>query len=218
MWKNDKDTRSFGNSDRKRRFGDDSRSSFGGRDDSSAFRSSSSFGGGSRDRNGFGDSRNGRGFSKPEPRPQIVYMELLEGSSMPKYMTAESTGADITYGGKDAISIKEGEIATISTGLVLKFLPPRLEVQIRARSSLASKGLLILSPTSISSEHKNKEIKIDCINLGKEEITIKPGDRIAQATFSFVQRVALELHNDLEKTERGSGGFGSTNHTNHQED
>jgi dUTP pyrophosphatase len=213
MWNKDRDDssrpRSTGGDFRRRPFGGDERRSFPSR---------GGMGGGMGAPRGDsrGDSRGGDrggdrgGFRKPEPRSHSVYIELLENASMPKYMTEESTGADITYSKKEDLVIKSFGIATVSTGIILQNLPPRLEAQVRARSSLAAKGLLLLSPTSATGEDKGQELVLTFINLSSESITLKQHERIAQLIFSFVQRVSVELNNNLGKTQRNEGGFGST--------
>lgn len=198
MWKNDRTNDRSGGDFKRRPF-----SGGGGRPFSDDKRSFPSRGG------GFEGRRDG-GFKKPEPRQQVIYVELSKGALMPKYMTEEATGADTHYNGKEDINIAAGEIAHITTGVILKHLPPRLEIQVRSRSSLAAKGLLLLGPVSYSGEDKDKEIVLTFVNISKEAMIIKSNERIAQLVFSFVQKVNINLHNELAKTERNEGGFGST--------
>jgi dUTP pyrophosphatase len=216
MWGNDqKDSSSQRRPYENSRGGSDRpKSSFSGGERSGGFRSDR--GGFSNNRGGssFGGDRRGGsngGFKKPE---QIITFELLKGAKVPRYMTEESTGADIIYPHTVELIIQPEEIVKVSTGLVIKSMPNRLEIQIRSRSNLAAKGLLLLGPTSLSLEDKEKEIHLHFINLSKEPMIIKHEERICQFVFSFVQRVQFELNRTLSQTDRNEGGFGSTNHNN----
>ena len=90
-------------------------------------------------------------------------------------------------------------------------IPQGLEGQVRPRSGLAAQsGITVLNtPGTIDSDYRG-EIKVILVNLGDAEVTIRPGDRIAQIVFSPVVRVAFSRAATLADTARGSGGFGST--------
>ena len=98
----------------------------------------------------------------------------------------------------------------IPTGLFIA-LPAGLEAQIRPRSGLALKqGITCLNtPGTIDSDYSG-EIKVILINLSNDIQTIKNGDRIAQMIIAKYEKVSWKETGVLEKTERGSGGFGST--------
>jgi dUTP pyrophosphatase len=102
------------------------------------------------------------------------------------------------------------ERVSIATGVALE-IPSGWEVQIRPRSGLAIKhGIaLINSPGTIDSDYRG-ELKILLVNLGREPVTIAPGDRVAQLVISRVERVEWEECEELSRTARGREGFGST--------
>ena len=66
---------------------------------------------------------------------------------------------------------------------------------------------LVNSPGTIDSDYRG-EIRVIAINWGKEPLTIKGGDRIAQIIISRVSRAIIEEVQELDPTERGEGGFG----------
>ena len=68
---------------------------------------------------------------------------------------------------------------------------------------------MLNTPGTIDSDYRG-EVKVILVNLGDAEVTIRPGDRIAQVVFSPVVRVAFSRASTLAETARGSGGFGST--------
>ena len=90
-------------------------------------------------------------------------------------------------------------------------IPEGYEIQVRPRSGLAlKKGIGIPNaPGTIDSDYRG-ELKVILLNHGEEDFVIERGDRIAQIVVAPVQRGILLEVADLDETQRGSGGFGST--------
>ncbi|MCL2705301.1 MAG: dUTP diphosphatase [Spirochaetaceae bacterium] len=129
---------------------------------------------------------------------------------LPFYATKGAAGADIFADiDKDEI-LKPGERKAISSGLKIE-IPEGYEAQIRPRSGLALKNSITLlnTPGTIDSDYRG-EIKVIMINLGTEDFIIKQGDRIAQMIIAPVSKADFKLELNLNNTERGEGGFGST--------
>lgn len=103
-----------------------------------------------------------------------------------------------------------GEFKMIPTGLKFE-IPEGWEIQVRPRSGLAAKyGITVLnSPGSIDQQFRG-ECQIILINLGKKSFKINIGDRIAQLAVKKVYEVEFEEVREIDKTERGDKGFGST--------
>lgn len=101
---------------------------------------------------------------------------------------------------------------TVPTGLFFE-IPPGYFISVRPRSGLAVKnGITLLNtPGTIDSDYRG-ELRIIMINLGQEDFRIRHGDRIAQMLIEkSVKTEFVETDfSDLEKSDRGSGGFGST--------
>ena len=133
-----------------------------------------------------------------------------ERGRMPSYETEGSAGMDLQASLDAPVVINPGERALIPTGLFIE-LPPGYEAQIRARSGLAiKKGIgLVNGVGTIDSDYRG-EWNIPVINLGQEPYTIQNGDRIAQVIFSQYIRGEFQPVSEIEKTERGDGGFGHT--------
>ena len=110
----------------------------------------------------------------------------------------------------DYLTIFPGQIALIPTGFTTA-IPEGYEAQIRPRSGLAIKhGITVVnSPGTIDSDYRG-EVKVALINISKEPYVIFRGDRIAQMVISKVETVAVIEVDELDDTERGDGGFGST--------
>ena len=108
------------------------------------------------------------------------------------------------------ITLKPNQRAIVPTGIFIA-LPKGYEAQVRSRSGLAAKyGVTVLnSPGTIDADYRG-EIGVILINFSENDFIIKNGDRIAQIVIAKHERAIWEECNDLSKTERGSGGFGST--------
>ena len=133
-----------------------------------------------------------------------------KGLPLPEYKTKLSSGMDIRAAVEDKFVLKKGEVAAIETGLVFA-IPEGYEIQIRPRSGLALKnGITCLNtPGTIDADYRG-EVKIILANLGKEDFVIERGMRIAQAVLCPVAKAKLIEVEEIDSTERGEGGFGST--------
>ena len=134
------------------------------------------------------------------------------GLPLPKYESEGAAGMDL-LAAIDAIKkikILPGRAEMIPTGIAVA-LPLGFEAQIRPRSGLAAKnGITILnSPGTIDSDYRG-EVSAMLINHSKINFEIERGMRIAQMVITPVVQFNLIETQDLDKTERGVGGFGST--------
>jgi dUTP pyrophosphatase len=127
---------------------------------------------------------------------------------LPAYATPGSAGVDLRAA--EARVLQPGERALIPTGIYIA-LPDGYEAQVRPRSGLALKHGIILpnSPGTIDSDYRG-EIKVILQNLGDAPFPIQPGDRIAQMIVAPVCRISWTETDTLDKTDRASGGFGSS--------
>lgn len=131
---------------------------------------------------------------------------------MPSYATSQSAGMDLRAAvAADApVTLEPGARALIPTGLQIA-LPTGYEGQVRPRSGLAAKhGVTVLnSPGTIDADYRG-EVKVILVNLGQEPFVIQRGERIAQLVVARHAQVDWTEEAELEVTERGVGGFGST--------
>ncbi len=129
---------------------------------------------------------------------------------LPRYMTAHAAGMDICAAVAETLVLTPGRIALVPTGFAIA-IPPGYEAQIRPRSGLAiHHGVTVVNaPGTIDSDYRG-EVKVGLINLGSAAFTIRRGERIAQMVVQQVCRAQVKVVTELEKTERDTGGFGST--------
>ena len=137
-------------------------------------------------------------------------LENGEGLPLPAYATKASAGMDLQAAISEDIILKPGERKLVDTGFAIA-LPENYEAQIRPRSGLALKnGITVLNtPGTIDADYRG-EIKVILINLGDEDFTITRGMRIAQMIIAPVTQGSFVQVANLDDTDRGEGGFGST--------
>ena len=130
--------------------------------------------------------------------------------SLPGYSTAFAAGMDLRASLDESIVLDPGERALIPTGLFIE-LPRQYEAQIRPRSGLAlKKGISIVnSPGTIDSDYRG-EVGIILINMSKEPFIVNDGERICQMVVAKHETIEWEETDNLDDSERGSGGFGHT--------
>tara|TARA_B100000686_G_C16327368_1_gene731370 strand:+ start:166 stop:603 length:438 start_codon:yes stop_codon:yes gene_type:complete len=141
---------------------------------------------------------------------KVLIKKLNSKVQLPKYKTDGSSGMDLMAFIESSINIKPQESALIPTGISIA-IPEDTEIQIRPRSGLAAKSSISVlnTPGTIDSDYRG-EIKIILFNHGKEEFVINNNDRIAQMILMPIIKAEFEEVENLPKTLRGSGGFGST--------
>lgn len=152
------------------------------------------------------------------------------GNELPKYETPQSAGMDLRadlwsinekflFDARvvrkldntiDHITIEPGGRALIPTELYTA-IPAGYEVQIRPRSGLALKyGVTVLNtPGTIDADYRNGWGVI-LMNHGNKVFEVYQGDRIAQAVLAKVEQIEWQEVSELDSTDRGLGGFGST--------
>jgi len=130
--------------------------------------------------------------------------------ALPEYATILSAGLDLKANLSESILLKPLQRYLIPTGLFIE-LPTGFEAQIRPRSGLAFKhGLTVLnSPGTIDADYRG-EIKVLLVNLSETDFMVNNGERIAQMVIAKHEQIIWEPVIQLEKSDRGAGGFGST--------
>ena len=141
---------------------------------------------------------------------KVLIKKLDPTVELPAYKTEGASGMDIMAFIKEPINLKPNSSCLVPTGLAVAFSGD-FEIQIRPRSGLAAKNNISVlnTPGTIDSDYRG-EIKVILFNHGKSDFLINNKDRIAQMILTPVIKMDLEETDDLPKTIRGEGGFGST--------
>ena len=140
----------------------------------------------------------------------VVKIINTSSNPLPSYETIGAAGMDIRANLSEAISLKPLERKLIKTGLFLE-IPVGFEVQVRPRSGLALKhGITVLNtPGTIDADYRG-EIGVILMNHSNETFIVRPQERIGQLVLNKVEQIEWSQVSELDTTDRGDGGFGST--------
>lgn len=138
---------------------------------------------------------------------KVSIKKIKDNAIIPHYAHKGDAGLDL-YSAEDYL-LKPGERVLVSTGIKIA-VPKGYEAQIRPKSGLAlNYGLTVLNtPGTIDSGYRG-EVGVIVINLGKEDVKIEKGKKVAQMVFNKVEEAKFS-EEELDDTKRGIGGFGST--------
>lgn len=146
-------------------------------------------------------------------RPVIAVRRLRRGAPelpLPAYQTPGSAGMDLLADIEEPLCLRPGGRTLVPTGLCVE-IPDGFEAQIRPRSGLAARhGVTLLNtPGTIDSDYRG-EIQVILVNHGSEDFLVRRGERIAQMVVAPVSQAVWREVDELNGSERGSGGFGHT--------
>lgn len=136
--------------------------------------------------------------------------KLHPNANLPTYGSAYAAGADLYACLDEPVTIGPGETYWVSTGIALE-VPAGCAGLVFARSSLGAKrGLAPANKVGVVDSDYRGEIKVVLFNHSSEPQTINPGERVAQFVITPVVTPTYVEAEELEETDRGIGGFGST--------
>ncbi|MGC6471047.1 MAG: dUTP diphosphatase [Flavobacteriales bacterium] len=129
---------------------------------------------------------------------------------LPHYATIGSAGMDVRANIQTPIELAPMQRTLVKTGLFVE-IPLGYEIQVRPRSGLAyKKGITVLnSPGTIDADYRG-EIGVLLVNLSDQAVRIEDGERVAQLVLAKHDQAQWQVVEELEETQRGQGGFGST--------
>ena len=136
--------------------------------------------------------------------------KLNDRAIIPTYASEFAAGADLYSCEDGEISIAPGETRLIHTGIALE-IPQGYVGLIYARSGLSTKrGLAPANKVGVIDCDYRGEIMVALYNQSGAEQTLAVGERIAQIVFTKYDTAEFDVVDELDLTERGAGGFGST--------
>lgn len=134
--------------------------------------------------------------------------KLNENATVPTYGSASAAGADLYA--CEAVTVASGETVLVHTGIAMA-IPEGYVGLIFARSGLATKrGLAPANKVGVIDSDYRGEIMVALHNHGKADQAIEAGERIAQIVFTPYVAADFSVVEELDTTDRGAGGFGST--------
>ena len=141
---------------------------------------------------------------------RLSIVKLRDDAILPVYQTAGAAGADLHACLDEAVVLRPLERKVIPTGLAMS-IPEGFEVQIRARSGMSIKhGITMVNGIGTIDADYRGELGILLINVSQEDFVIEPGMRVAQMVLARYEKVEWDQVNELDTTERGTGGYGSS--------
>ena len=136
--------------------------------------------------------------------------KLNENAIIPTYGSAAAAGADLYACADEDITIEAGATLLVHTGVAMA-IPDGYVGLIFARSGLATKrGLAPANKVGVVDSDYRGEIMVALHNHSDSAQTVSHGERIAQIVFMPYAAADFDLVDELDSTERGAGGFGST--------
>ena len=142
---------------------------------------------------------------------RIKVKKLSDKAKLPFRATEGSAGADLFACLEQSVILGAGERTLIPTGIAIEIEDKGYGGFVFPRSSVASKfGVSLSNCVGVIDSDYRGEVKIPVINHSDESYTINDGDRIAQPVIMPVDDAEYELSDELDDTQRGAGGFGST--------
>lgn len=141
---------------------------------------------------------------------EVKIKKLKEAAKVPTYGTTEAAGADLYACIDEDVVIKPSETKLVPTGLSFE-IPVGYAGLIYARSGLATKkGLAPANKVGVVDSDYRGEVMVALHNHGNVEQKIEAGERIAQFIITPYLKAIFNEVEELDDTERGSNGFGST--------
>jgi dUTP pyrophosphatase len=139
----------------------------------------------------------------PTHRVNPDALPLRRGSS-------QAAGTDVAYVGEKNVTIYPGSVMKLATGWAFA-VPDHIAIQVLPRSGLSTKhGLRPANTPGVLDPDYRGELFVALENFSHEVRTVKPGDYVAQIMFVPFYKPLFQMTDDLGETERGDGGFGST--------
>ena len=121
---------------------------------------------------------------------EVKFTKLVDWAKIPEYDTKYSSGCDLALALRDEIILFPNEVKSFSTGVVLE-IPAGYEGQIRSRTGMARKGIVVANaPGTIDAEH-SEEIKVLLLNVTDKPVKILPEQKVAQIVFSAIVRANI---------------------------
>lgn len=140
-----------------------------------------------------------------------VKIKLTRGAACPEYATVGSAAVDLRAMTEEAYTLVPGEHHSFPTGIAIAPETKGVVAIVAARSGLGIKhGINLSNGIGVIDSDYRGEIAVGLFNSSDKPYTVEPGDRIAQLMFVPVFCAEFIASEELDETERGAGGFGST--------
>lgn len=142
---------------------------------------------------------------------KAIHPKIGREIPLPQFATPGSAAMDLRACLDRPVTLQAGARAVIPTGLAMALPSADYVALVFARSGLGiKKGVCLSNGVGVIDSDYRGEIAVGLVNLSGEDYTVQPGDRIAQLMVVPVVQPTVTLADELDETDRGSGGLGST--------
>ena len=142
---------------------------------------------------------------------KAIHPKIGREIPLPQFATPGSAAMDLRACLDGPVTLQAGARAVIPTGLAMALPSADYVALVFARSGLGiKKGVCLSNGVGVIDSDYRGEIAVGLVNLSDENYTVQPGDRIAQLMVVPVVQPTVTLAEELDETDRGSGGLGST--------
>lgn len=156
-------------------------------------------------------NRRVRTLAELELELEIVNPKLGRDIPLPFYATPGAAGMDVCACLDEPLPVRPGERVRVPTGFAMRLPGAGWVGLVCARSGLATRhGITLPNGVGVIDSDYRGEVQVALTNLSDTPYEIQPGERVAQLLVMPVARVSWKLVDELQPTERGAGGFGST--------
>lgn len=148
-----------------------------------------------------------------QPRLAVKLLDPRLGNEfpLPSYATEGSAGMDLRALLDAPLTLQPGETQLVKTGLAIHIADPGLAGMILPRSGLGHKhGIVLGNLVGLIDSDYQGELMISVWNRGHNPFTLEPGERLAQYVLVPVVQAQLEVVEEFNNSQRGTGGFGSS--------
>ena len=142
---------------------------------------------------------------------KAIHPKIGREIPLPQFATPGSAAMDLRACLDGPVTLQAGARVVIPTGLAMALPSADYVALVFARSGLGiKKGVCLSNGVGVIDSDYRGEIAVGLVNLSGEDYTVQPGDRIAQLMVVPVVQPTVTLEDELDETDRGSGGLGST--------
>lgn len=147
--------------------------------------------------------------SRPQLAVKVLDQRILD--RMPRYATNGSAGMDLHALLDEPLTLSPGDCQLVRTGLAIHIADPGLAGMVLPRSGLGHKhGIVLGNLVGLIDSDYQGELMVSVWNRGQTTFTLEPFERLAQYVLVPVVQAELEVVEDFDQSQRGSGGFGSS--------
>ena len=145
------------------------------------------------------------------PQLEVKIMDSRLGGEwpLPAYATPGSAGMDLRACIEAPLQLAPGATKLLPTGMAIHIGDPGLCAMLLPRSGLGHKhGIVLGNLVGLIDSDYQGQLMVSCWNRGNTSFTVEPGERIAQMVLVPVVQAELNIVDEFDTSERGTGGFG----------